>query len=62
MKSLSSNFIRQFLKVSSVEVPEKEVWLSDIEARITHLGIVGHLSKYGLGGYVSISPYMYNTS
>jgi hypothetical protein len=36
--------------------PEAKVWLSGIEARITHLGIVGHLSKYGLGGYVSISP------
>ena len=36
--------------------PEKKVWLSGIEARITHLGIVGHLSKYGLDGYVGIIP------
>jgi hypothetical protein len=34
--------------------PEKKVWLSGIEARITHLGIVGHLSNYGLDGFVSI--------
>jgi hypothetical protein len=36
--------------------PEKKVWLSGIEARITHLGIVGHLSKYGANGYVGIIP------
>jgi hypothetical protein len=36
--------------------PEMKVWRSGIEARITHLGIVGHLSKYGFDGYVSISP------
>ena len=35
--------------------PEKKVWLSGIEARITHLGIVRHLSNFGLGGFVSIS-------
>jgi hypothetical protein len=35
--------------------PEKKVWMSGIEARITHLGIVGHLSNYGLDGFVSIS-------